>query len=153
MVVLVAHFRLLFQPVHDRKNAVAGIGRCGRQLGQAFGQVDAGARGVQGQEDHDRLLLVDIQQMGDDIDQQAFGIGPDIVEAADKQKHLVYRCHRKSPLHATDGTLPSPTKTILKEIIQPSRWREIAGEIPKPAVESCLAPRSSAVSPLRLRFP
>lgn len=89
MVVLVADAGKLGQPLRVFKDRIANQGRAPFHFCKSFNQIYSRAGGVQSQKDDYGHVLGRSGQAGDQVDQQAFGICPHIVQPADQKDQAV----------------------------------------------------------------
>ncbi len=89
MVVSVPNSRKLAETLRVLKDRVTYVWRAAFHLGQPLDQVNSGAGRVQRQKDDDRDILVGAGQSGDQMNQQAFRVGPHVVQLADQQDQAV----------------------------------------------------------------
>ncbi|MCY1239385.1 hypothetical protein D9M72_521770 [compost metagenome] len=73
------------------------VQRCLVYFGQSLDQLDPSPRRIQRQEDDDRGFLVHACKTGDQIDEQAFRVGPGVVELSDQEKDVVKSRHGHLP--------------------------------------------------------
>ncbi len=85
MVIPVPNGRQFGQPLRVGQDRIANFGRAAFHLGKTFNQIDPGARRVERQEDDNGDVLVGAAQPGNQVDQQAFCVGPHVVQFADQQ--------------------------------------------------------------------
>lgn len=94
MVVFVAQPLLACHPAGDFENRGFRLRRRRADLCQPFEQINARSRRVQRQENDRRRFFVRVEQVGNQVDEQAFGVRPRIVQFAHQHQYVIDAGHR-----------------------------------------------------------
>jgi len=89
VIVPVANGGKFAQALGVLQNRIANLCGATVHFGQPLYQIDPRARRVQSQEDDNRDVLVRTAQTSDQMDQQAFCVGPHVIQPADQQDQPV----------------------------------------------------------------